>query len=171
MADVKMLAEKVDKNGLRAFLGRIAAVHAKSEITFVCIGTDCSTGDSLGPLVGTLLRERGFTRVFGTLEHPCDANKLPAMMASLDSKRKVIALDACLGRPENIGSYLVADGPLTPARSIGKSMAPVGDYSIAGIVNAMSLKPYWTLQSTSLFRVMGMATEIADAISKEWLDK
>ena len=27
-------------------------------IVFVCIGTDRSTGDSLGPLVGTLLKEK-----------------------------------------------------------------------------------------------------------------
>lgn len=30
-------------------------------IVFVCIGTDRSTGDSLGPLVGTLLEERKLT--------------------------------------------------------------------------------------------------------------
>jgi hypothetical protein len=54
------------------------------------------------------------------------------------------------------------------AQSVNRGFAPIGDYSIAGVVNAASLKPYWTLQSTSLYRVMGMAKEISIAIGEQW---
>jgi putative sporulation protein YyaC len=162
--------ERVDVLGLQTFIGQIAARHTKEEITFLCIGTDCSTGDSLGPWIGTMLEERGFTQVIGTLQHPCDANQLPLIVPKLAELGTIIAVDACLGRPENIGAYLVSNGPLIPAQSVGKGFAAVGTYSVAGIVNAVSPKPYWTLQSTSLYHVLGMAKEITNAISKHWDD-
>ncbi|QJD84340.1 spore protease YyaC [Cohnella herbarum] len=161
-------AERVDAAGLFAFLGRIAAIHRKEEVTFLCIGTDRSTGDSLGPWVGTLLEEQGFTRVIGTLKEPCDANSLPRIVSNLEGKGTIIAIDACLGRSENIGAYLVRQGPLIPAQSVNRGFGAVGEFSIAGVVNATSLKPYWTLQSTSLYRVMGMANEISAAIGRMW---
>jgi len=162
------VAERVNAEGLHAFMSRIAAMHTIDELTFLCIGTDRSTGDSLGPWVGTLLEERGFARVIGTLREPCDANILPRLVPSLPDKGTIIAVDACLGRPDNIGAYLVRQGPLIPARSMNRGFAAVGTYSIAGVVNAVSLKPYWTLQSTSLYHVMGMAKEISDAIGSQW---
>ena len=161
-------AERVDAAGLQAFMSRIAAMHPIDELTFLCIGTDRSTGDSLGPWVGTCLEERGFTRVIGTLRDPCDADKLPQLVPTLTERGIIIAVDACLGRPENVGAYLVRQGPLIPAQSVNRGFGAVGAFSIAGVVNAISLKPYWTLQSTSLYYVMGMAKEISDAISKQW---
>jgi putative sporulation protein YyaC len=162
-------AERVDAAGLLVFMSRIAALHPKEELTFLCIGTDRSTGDSLGPWVGTMLEERGFVRVIGTLQHPCDADRLPGLVPALGEMGTIVVVDACLGRPDNIGAYLVRSGPLTPAQSVNRGFPPIDNYSIAGVVNAASLKPYWTLQSTSLYRVMGMAKEISNAISEQWL--
>ncbi|TVX95510.1 spore protease YyaC [Cohnella terricola] len=160
-------AERVDAAGLEVFLSRIFDTLAMEKITFLCIGTDRSTGDSLGPLVGTLLEERGVGRVIGTLQNPCDANRLPQLIPTLPELGAVLAIDACLGKPENVGTFLVRHGPLIPAQSVGRGFGDVGAYSIAGVVNANSLKPYWTLQSTSLYRVMGMAEEIAGAIVRQ----
>ncbi|MBB6677974.1 spore protease YyaC [Cohnella lubricantis] len=157
-----------DVSGLRRFFAGVAARHAESELTFLCIGTDRSTGDSLGPWVGTMLANEGFSRVIGTLEKPCDADRLPEVIASLSPGEPVVAIDACLGRPENVGRFLVAEGPLQPAKSVGKAFAPVGAYSVAAIVNANGPKPYWTLQTTSLYHVLGMARQIAGAIKAEW---
>ena len=47
-------------------------------VVFVCIGTDRSTGDSLGPLIGykiANLRYKG-VYVYGNLEHPVHAKNL-----------------------------------------------------------------------------------------------
>lgn len=48
----------------------------KKKLVFLCIGTDRSTGDSLGPLIGYKLKQerRRGTLVFGTLDRPvhCD---------------------------------------------------------------------------------------------------
>ncbi len=158
-------ADRVDAAGLQAFASRIFSAHKGEELVFLCIGTDRSTGDSLGPWVGTLLEERGVAGVRGTLKTPCDAIALPKLARTLPESAVVVAIDACLGRPESVGSFLARRGPLVPARSVNGGFEAVGTYSIEGVVNESSLKPYWTLQSTSLYRVMGMARQIADAIA------
>mgnify|MGYP001006514040 CR=1 FL=1 len=159
-------AKRVDAAGLVRFFEEAAAKRPDADWRIVCIGTDRSTGDSLGPWVGTFLRELGVRGVIGTLEHPCDAERLPRVAESLAREgAPVIAVDACLGRQEAVGAYLAAEGPLTPARSVGRAFAPIGDLSVAAVVNAAGPKPYWTLQSTSLYRVIGMARAIADAIA------
>ncbi|MFB9277713.1 spore protease YyaC [Cohnella cellulosilytica] len=158
-------ADRVDAAGLQAFVNRIVSEHGGEELIFLCIGTDRSTGDSLGPWVGTLLEDRGVSGVLGTLRIPCDANSLPKLMRTLPEKAVIIAIDACLGRPESVGSFLARKGPLVPARSVNGGLEAVGAYSIEGVVNENSLKPYWTLQSTSLYRVMEMAEQVADVIA------
>lgn len=161
-------AVRVDAAGLANFLGHLASRYPFQDMTFLCIGTDRSSGDCLGPWVGTLLQEAGFERVVGTLESPCDSDQLPDVIPTLPATGKILALDACLGRPESIGAYLVAAAPLIPARSVGKKFPPVGAFSVAGIVNETDPKPFWTLQSTSLFRVMNMARIMAEAIERAW---
>ncbi|MFS0727092.1 spore protease YyaC [Paenibacillus sp. 1P07SE] len=162
--------EKVDSTGLLRFLKGIAGEQPDRErIAFLCIGSDRSTGDALGPLVGDLLLGRGWPQVSGTLAVPCDAGSLAEMTAALPKGCTVIAVDACLGRPESIGSFLVSDGPLRPAQAIEGTVLPdVGHYSIAAVVNLQSAKPYHTLQTTSLHAVMLMARTLADAICDAW---
>lgn len=162
-------AKRVDIAGVADFMKQICRIHPTEQLTFVCIGTDRSTGDSLGPLVGTMLEERGFERVIGTLREPCDADRLPLLADRFASEaaegRTLVAIDACLGRPESVGAYLVSSGPLVPAQSVGRTFPPIGAYSIAAIVNANGPKPYWTLQTTSLYQVIGMAQDIADTLT------
>src|SRR3954447_9090991 len=57
-------------------------------IVIVCIGTDRSTGDSLGPLVGTLLEEKNPNSfyVYGTLEDPIHAVNLAEKLKEIKEK-------------------------------------------------------------------------------------
>lgn len=148
---------------LGRFFRHICARHPGEQPIFLCIGTDRSTGDSLGPLVGTMLEARGVKRVLGTLRRPCDADRLAGDVASLPETAIVIAVDACLGRPDNVGRYLLGQGPLQPARATGAALPAVGDYSVAAVVGEFGPQPYKTLQTTSLYAVMEMAGRIADA--------
>lgn len=135
-----------------------------SEILFLCIGTDRSTGDALGPLVGTMLVEAGYPNVMGTLDAPLDASNMVERLADIPLGLKVVAIDACLGQLASVTSYQVSNQPMEPGKSLGKQLPAVGDYSIAGIVNVDGGQKYSTLQSTSLYRVMVMAKEIVTAI-------
>jgi putative sporulation protein YyaC len=135
-----------------------------SGLLFLCIGTDRSTGDSLGPLVGTMLEEAGYPNVLGTLEHPLDASNMQERLLGMLAGKRTIAIDACLGQAVSLASYQVSNQPMVPGKSVGKSLPPVGDYSIAAIVNVDGGNKYLLLQSTSLYRVITMAKEIVTAI-------
>ncbi|MCR2803452.1 spore protease YyaC [Paenibacillus soyae] len=144
-------------------------------VLFICIGSDRSTGDAYGPLVGSMLKERGFPHVIGTLEKPCDAHAVEEAVREAAALRErvsfIVAIDACLGKPESVGCFLAAEGPLQPGAAIGRRLPFVGDVSIAGVVNMHGPKAYGMLQTTSLHLVMEMAKQTADAICEAWFGK
>ncbi|WP_419876388.1 spore protease YyaC [Candidatus Pristimantibacillus sp. PTI5] len=140
----------------------------RRSIVFVCIGSDRSSGDSFGPLAGSLLKERGWPNVIGTLQQPCDAHAVERSAAGIPKDCTVIAIDACLGKPSSIGRFLVSEGPLQPGKAIGRRLPAIGQYSIAGVVNANGPKAYWMLQTTSLYQVLRMANEVVNAIEAAW---
>lgn len=159
------------------FLADIAQAHPnRDHIKFICIGSDRSTGDSFGPIIGTMLKEQGWKHVIGTLEKPCDAYAVEAAARSAqeyaaDDDAIVIAIDACLGQPRSVGCFIVARGPLQPGEAVGKRLPPIGDYSIAGVVNSSGPKAYAMLQTTSLHHVVLMAKHVAQAIQEAWCTK
>ncbi|MDR0270938.1 spore protease YyaC [Paenibacillus sp.] len=155
--------KKIVADGLSDFFVDIHSRHRLDQITFLCIGTDRSTGDALGPLTGSELVTYGFPNVIGTLSSPCDASCLIESIAKIPGDQIVVAIDACLGQPLSVGSFLVSDEPLFPAQSVGHALPAVGHYSIAAVVNAAGPRPYSTLQMTSLYHVMTMARHIASA--------
>lgn len=158
-------AAKIKLSGeqLHRFFMSISEQYSMDQVTFLCIGTDRSTGDALGPLTGSRLLEYGFPYVIGTLQGPCDASNLETKLQDIPTGSTVIAIDACLGQPSSVNFYFGSAGPLHPAQSVGKALPSVGHYSVAAVVNVQGPKPYWTLQVTSLHLVMTMAEEIAHA--------
>lgn len=163
-------AAKIKLSGeqLISFFTNISLQYSMDQITFICIGTDRSTGDALGPLTGSRLQEYGFPNVIGTLPDPCDACNLVTKLQDVPEGSIVIAIDACLGQPSSINFFFVSAGPLHPAQSVGRPLPSVGHYSIAAVVNVKGPKPYWTLQVTSLHLVMTMAEEIAHAAASAY---
>ncbi|CAH2714649.1 MULTISPECIES: spore protease YyaC [Neobacillus] len=140
-------------------------------IVFVCIGTDRSTGDSLGPLVGTLLEEKDMKSfyVYGTLDEPIHAVNLAEKVAEINTKHVnpyIVGIDACLGRIKNIGIIQVGNGPVKPGAGVNKELPAVGDIHITGIVNVSGFMEFFVLQNTRLNLVMKMAKTIAGGIYK-----
>ncbi|WP_019421700.1 spore protease YyaC [Paenibacillus sp. OSY-SE] len=160
---------KLSGKQLDAFFQHLEMKYSIEHMMFVCIGTDRSTGDALGPLVGTRLAKSGLRHVIGTLDNPCDASNLEERLAAIPEGMVTVAIDACLGHPSTVGHFLASDQPLLPAESVGKPLPAVGQYSIAAVVNVNGPKPYWTLQTTSLRVVMNMADELSDAIIRSVL--
>lgn len=135
----------------------------------VCIGTDRSTGDALGPLVGSqLVRLAPHLKVYGTLDEPVHATNLPDTLARLARQAPsfVLAIDACLGRAENVGSLTVRMGPLRPGTGVRKSLPEVGHAHIVGVVNVGGFMEYLVLQNTRLGIVWQMAEVIAAGVAK-----
>ncbi|MEW6230360.1 MAG: spore protease YyaC [Bacillota bacterium] len=139
-------------------------------LLFFCIGTDRSTGDALGPLTGTRLISLGIdeARVWGTLDAPVHAANLHVAMERARvtfGDPYVIAIDACLGRLENVGVVSVSRGPLKPGTGVSKALPPVGNIHVTGIVNVGGYMEYLVLQNTRLCLVMRMAEVIATALA------
>ena len=138
----------------------------RQSLLVVCVGTDRSIGDALGPLVGSLLLEQGDQPfgVLGTLDQPVHASNLTDTLAHIDGtypRPLVLAVDACLGRTESVGSLTVARGPLRPGAGVNKALPPVGEIHLTGVVNVGGFMEYFVLQNTRLNLVMRMAKVIA----------
>ena len=141
----------------------------KDDIAFICIGTDQSTGDSFGPLTGTMLKALGFSHVYGTLQSPCDAYSIEKLTLEIkDLNKVIIAIDACLGLEKSVGKFIYADEPLQPGSATGRRLPAVGDYSIAGVININGPKAYWKIQNTSLLHVLSMVNTLQLAIKDIW---
>lgn len=141
------------------------------QIIILCIGTDRSTGDCLGPLVGHKLNSYYISRyanIMGTLKEPVHAKnleeKVDLIYESFDNPF-IIAVDASLGRNENIGKINLYKGPLCPGAGVNKTLKNVGDISITGIVNISGFMEYMVLQNTRLSMVMDMADTIASSLN------
>lgn len=137
-------------------------------LVLVCIGTDRSTGDSLGPLVGTRLKDLDSSlTVYGTLTKPVHATNLADTLAEIEKTHDnpiIIAVDACLGRSESVGSITLSAGALKPGAGVNKDLPQVGDVHFTGIVNVGGYMEFFVLQNTRLGLVWKMANIIAASI-------
>lgn len=140
-----------------------------SSFVLLCIGTDRSTGDSLGPLVGTKVTGQlpPQVTVYGTLDRPVHAVNLEATIKEIEENFAnpfIIAVDACLGRTENIGFINIKPGPLRPGTGVNKHLPAVGQMHIIGVVNVGGFMEYLVLQNTRLSLVMRMAEVISTGL-------
>lgn len=138
-------------------------------IIFLCVGTDRSTGDSLGPLVGYKLKylSRNNLHFYGTLENPVHSKNLSEILDKIHCNFDdpfIIGIDACLGNVQNIGKIYIENIPLTPGTAVNKDLPTVGNMSITGIVNISGNFEYLVLQNTRLNTVMLLADTIANGI-------
>lgn len=138
-------------------------------IVILCIGTDRSTGDCLGPLVGYKLSVLRYNNVHvhGTLENPVHAKNLIDTVNFINKNYDnpfIIAVDACLGTSEHIGHITIGRGCLRPGAGVNKNLPPVGHIHIVGVVNLGGFMEYLILQNTRLNLVMKMADAITNAV-------
>lgn len=147
----------------------ISRISQGRDLVIVCVGTDRSTGDSLGPLIGTQLLQHslpGIT-IYGHLDEPVHALNLEQCVAEINEKHtdcNVLAIDACLGKSENVGYISLKEGPLRPGTGVNKTLPEIGNYHIIGIVNVGGLMEYFVLQNTRLSLVMKMSEVITKGI-------
>lgn len=136
----------------------------------LCIGSDLSVGDSLGPVTGTKLKERLSNLncyVYGTLAKPITAHEVKYMNDFLKATHPgstVIAIDAAVGVAGDIGLIKVCKKWLAPGSGTNKRLSKVGDVSIMGIVAEKSIFNYSLFSATRLNIVYKMADIICDGI-------
>lgn len=144
-------------------------IHTNRQIVVICIGTDRSTGDSLGPQTGTYLSKLNpkHLRVIGTLHEPVHALNLEETIKQINLFYKnpfIIAVDAALGKAKSIGNIICISGPIQPGAAFNKDLPIIGDISLTGVVNCSSLLDYTVLQCTRLSLVYDMAKTLSSIL-------
>jgi putative sporulation protein YyaC len=137
----------------------------------LCIGSDLAIGDSLGPIVGSMLKHKtqGLNVfIYGTLASPITAKEIKyarAFLRETHRGKKVIAIDAAVGEEGDVGLIKVRNSPLYPGAGANKQLGDIGDLSIMGIVAEKSVFNYGLLNATRLNLVYSMAELISEGLS------
>jgi putative sporulation protein YyaC len=137
----------------------------------VCIGSDLAIGDSLGPIVGSMLKfkTQGLgVFLYGTLSAPITAKEIKYIRTFLKETHRgcpVIAVDAAVGEAGDIGLIKINNTPLLPGAGANKQLGAIGDITIMGIVAEKSIANYGLLNTTRLNLVYRMAEIISDGLS------
>lgn len=164
-------------NKIRAFYNTPMAYYKLSNFLkhyindntiLICIGTDRCIGDCLGPLVGTMLKEKYFPlSIYGTISEPIHALNIDKKLLKIKKEHPtstIIGIDACLGDTENIGEIQVRDYAIHPGKGVGKSLPDVGETSIVGIVDSCESSELFTNRNIRLNLIFQMATIIVQTI-------
>ncbi len=156
---------------LTSDLDRVLFGLGDRRLTVVCVGTDRSTGDAFGPIVGTKLKRSirwPWVEIFGTLDEPVHAVNLASTLEEIHRAHPVapyiIAIDACLGKFDHVGQIIMEPGPLRPGAGVKKSLPAFGDYTLTGVVNVSGFMEYFVLQNTRLGIVMRMSDVVVEAL-------
>ena len=147
---------------LHDMIGEIMEEEGKRGVLALCIGTDRSTGDSLGPLIGYKLKEHEVRQIqiVGTLERPIHAMNLEQSMAMIRIRypnHVIVAVDASVGSQDHVGCITLGKGALRPGLGVCKDLQAVGDIFITGIVGGYGNYDPLMLQSVRLSMEMNMA--------------
>lgn len=169
---------KVCAHTLHEMIDEIQREQGKRGVVFLCIGTDRSTGDSLGPLIGYKLTEQQVRRIqiVGTLERPVHAMNLEQSMAMVRlhyPNHVIVAVDASVGCQDHVGCITLGKGALRPGLGVCKELQEVGDIFITGIVGGYGNYDPLMLQSVRLSVVMKMADYICESafLVEQFLDR
>lgn len=165
--------ETTEGNEFKEFVNKLKEVlnNTSKEIIFLCVGSDRSTGDSLGPIVGSMLNETDLPfPVYGTLEKPVHAlniNKILKEIIRTHNDPFILGIDACLGDERQIGFIFLKEGSLIPGMAVNKKLPHVGEYHMKAVVNYLDpLSPVQSLNNTRLFTVMTIAEVMTKIITQ-----
>lgn len=162
--------KKMQGAGMRSPQNTITLPPEKLPVV-VCIGSDLAIGDSLGPIVGSMLKfkTQGLgVFLYGTLSAPITAKEIKYIRTFLKETHRgcpVIAVDAAVGEAGDIGLIKINNTPLLPGAGANKQLGTIGDITIMGIVAEKSIANYGLLNTTRLNLVYRMAEIISDGLS------
>ena len=156
---------------ISALLKKCILCHPEkwTEIVFLCVGTDRTTGDCLGPYIGQQLLSHAIQGiyVYGTLFQPVHALNLQETIEKIHQHHPdsfIIAIDASLGIRKHLGYLTISKGALEPGLGVRKKLPPIGDISITGIVNTTGTFDHLSLQMTKLSTIVSMADSIVSGV-------
>jgi putative sporulation protein YyaC len=136
----------------------------------LCVGSDLVIGDCLGPITGSMLKEKMKNKsvfVYGDLVHPVTAKEvkyLNEFISKVHPNKKVLVIDAAIGDEGDIGTIKIKNKGLCPGQGTNKKLDFVGNVSIMGIVAEKSVFNYSLMNLTRLNMVYIMADIMSNAV-------
>lgn len=142
---------------------------------FVCVGTPKVIGDSLGPLVGSIISgEIPGLPLYGTLANPVHALNLEAVLRetqTLYPHATLIGIDSSLSTQARVGYICLHHGKLQPGRAVHGCLPSFGDYKLYGNIGDSEADSQRILQhilKVSAKQVQDMATVMATIVVESW---
>jgi len=137
----------------------------------ICIGSDRVSGDMLGPLVGSSLREEYHLPcpVYGAVGESVNGVNLEEYLEMVRRRHEgcpIIAVDAALGKEEDVGRIRLKKGGIQAGGALERRGDRIGDVGIVGVV-ATEKSPdevYGTLLAVPYRMVEALAAAIAHMI-------
>lgn len=149
-----------------------SGLNVDCDVVFFCIGTDRVIGDSLGPITGSLLKEKfGDEAVYGDLFNNVTYENIERTLNAINCKHKnpyIIAIDAALSSAENIGKIFVDNSGINFGDSLGKAYNQIGNIGIKVVVGKDYNNPvlnYSSLQNISLSKILKLSKKTFEGIS------
>lgn len=111
----------------------------KKETVVICIGSDKVSGDMLGPLVGSALRDEYDLPfpVYGAVGENVNGVNLASYVRMIKRRHEgssLIAVDAALGKESDVGKIRLKRGGVKAGGALDRNIDAVGDLGIVGIV-------------------------------------
>jgi len=164
----KTLSEEEADAALMPFINAMFKAVCEPEerqLVIVCFGTTAISGDSLGPVVGTMLREKYNVPafVYGTEEHTVNGKNMTEWINFITSVHKdalIIAIDASLGRAEKVGQIVFRSDGVCPAAIKGKRTR-FGDVGILAVVAPSGDDPLMQLMQVEQSFILEIANKVS----------
>lgn len=143
-------------------------------ILFVCIGNGKIIGDSLGPLIGTVLEKNKRLiqnnvniDVIGTFENPILYCNVEKFIKNIDSQdySEIVIIDSALGSKENIGKVVITPAEILIGVGVNRGRRVKGDIILKGVVGIN-----YNNISRNLIELESVETKQVEKIAGKMLD-
>lgn len=173
MSEYKFFGKsEISASGISYALNKL---NFESMPVIVCVGTDITIGDSLGPIVASLLIEKDLPFIiYGSLATPVTAQDIcfvKSFVKNAHPYSPILTVDAAVGEPSEVGYIKVLSSGIKPGLGANKNLPLLGDASIIGIVAKKSQNNHALFHETRLGFVYGLAKIIALGIEEYFLNK
>ncbi|MDR0751996.1 MAG: spore protease YyaC [Christensenellaceae bacterium] len=137
----------------------------------MCIGSTSIIGDSLGPLVGDILRYKHHAKayIYGSLKRPINGINYREYLEYINfmhSNPFIIAIDACVGSEIDIGQVKISKSGIRAGAALKKPFSRIGDIGIVGVVALKAEDNLKTLSAVNMENLIDISLAVATRVIK-----
>ena len=144
----------------------------KEKPVFLCVGTEKVVADSMGAIVGEILKKKykinGY--VYGDFDQNVTAKNLQQIIKDIKLSHPyspIVLVDGILGESDEVGQIKYYPQGAIPGGEFNEGVL-VGDYSILAVVDTKGISGMNILNSVRLSTILNMAEFIAESIARAY---